>query len=224
MINSLNFHEQETRFVLDKDQSTPGVSRDGITEHLPLDGPRTLYGATKLASEIVIQEYIAMYGLRVIINRCSVITGSWQFGKIDQGVVSFWLASHLWRKDLSFIGYGGKGKQVRDILHVDDLFDLLQIQISEIDRHNGVIYNVGGGENLSISLLELTKLVKEITGNTLEIGSVSADRPGDIRVFVTDTKKVFGATGWKPKRTIETILYEMCNWLIENETSVKSLL
>lgn len=99
----------------------PGASSAGITEEFPLDGARSLYGASKRASELVMQEYLAMYGLRGVINRCGVITGPWQMGRVDQGVVVYWVARHVFGGPLSYIGYGGSGKQVRDILHIEDL-------------------------------------------------------------------------------------------------------
>src|SRR4051794_21077618 len=85
-LNSVATEEGETRFTLDARQALPGVSEHGIAEDFPLEGARSLYGATKLCSELLIQEYGAMYGLRFIINRCGVITGPWQMGKVDQGV------------------------------------------------------------------------------------------------------------------------------------------
>ncbi|HEY9246818.1 MAG TPA: NAD-dependent epimerase/dehydratase family protein, partial [Candidatus Methanoperedens sp.] len=115
-INSLGYIERKTRFELAGEHEIPGVSSRGYSEDFPLSGSRTLYGTTKLASELILQEYIEMYGLRGVINRCGVLTGSWQMGKIDQGVVVLWAAKHHYGQPLSYIGYGGKGKQVRDIL------------------------------------------------------------------------------------------------------------
>lgn len=179
-INALNFTETSTRFELCDKQPIKGVSSKGYTEDFPLNGSRTLYGATKLASELIIQEYIEMYGLRGIINRCGLITGSWQMGKVDQGVVVYWVAKHHYEQPLNYNGYGGKGKQVRDILHVKDLYRLLKIQIDNMPAYNGEIYNVGGGLERSISLLELTHLCQKYTGNKIPIKSVIEERVGDM--------------------------------------------
>lgn len=189
-INALNFSETSTRFELSGNNLIKGVSSKGYSEDFPLNGTRTLYGATKLASELVIQEYIEMYGLRGVINRCGVLTGSWQMGKVDQGFVVLWVANHHYRLALNYIGFGGKGKQVRDILHVKDLYNLLAIQINDMDKHNGEIYNVGGGLERSISLLELTGLCEKYTGNKVQVGSVAENRAGDIRIYFTDNSKV----------------------------------
>ncbi|MCZ7355811.1 MAG: GDP-mannose 4,6-dehydratase [Candidatus Methanoperedens sp.] len=223
-INSINFIEKPTRFELSDNQSIQGVSSKGYTEEFPLNGPRTLYGATKLASELIIQEYIEMYGLRAVINRCGVLTGSWQMGKVDQGVIVLWVAKHHYQQSLSYIGYGGKGKQVRDILHVKDLQRLLEIQIADMDAHNGEIYNVGGGLERTVSLLELTRLCQKHTGNKIPIKNVNEDRPGDIRIFITDNSKITGKTGWKPEIEVEQIIEEISNWIGENSELLRPIL
>src|ERR1700730_138213 len=145
----------ETRFVIPASNTGPGWSARGITESFPLMGSRSLYGATKLCSELIIAEYVALYGLRAVINRCGVLTGPWQMGKVDQGFVILWVARHFWKEDLAYFGYGGKGKQVRDILHVKDLCLLIHKQVAQIASQSGKIYNVGGGADCSVSLAEL---------------------------------------------------------------------
>ena len=80
-----------TRFELEDNQNVPGASSRGLTEAFPLDGPRSLYGATKLASELVLLEYIDTYRLRGVVNRCGILTGPRQIGKVDQEVIAFWL-------------------------------------------------------------------------------------------------------------------------------------
>ena len=86
-----------------------------------LAGARTLYGATKLAAEHLLAEYDVPW----VVNRCGVIAGPWQMGKVDQGVFTYWALAHHFGRDLRYIGYGGTGKQVRDLLHVDDLVELV---------------------------------------------------------------------------------------------------
>lgn len=223
-LNNLNFIETSTRFELSDEQDVPGVSLRGYTENFPLSGSRTLYGATKLASELLIQEYIDMYGLKGIINRCGVLTGSWQMGKVDQGVVVQWVAKHHYLKPLSYIGYGGKGKQVRDILHIKDLYRLLEIQINDMATHSGEIYNVGGGLERTISLLELTHLCQKYTGNIIPIKSVNEDRPGDIRIYITDNSKITEKTGWKPEISVEQIIEEISNWIKGNSELLRPML
>src|SRR5262249_41687946 len=92
--NRLAIEEGETRFGLSDEQEVPGASSAGIAETFPVTGARTLYGTTKLAAELLIEEYRAMFGMRAVVNRCGVIAGPWQMGKVDQGVFTHWLLSH----------------------------------------------------------------------------------------------------------------------------------
>ena len=185
----VTIHRGKTRFKLASDQKMPGVSEYGFSEKLPLAGIRSHYGTTKLCSELVIQEYMAAYGIQGVINRCGVITGPWQMGKVDQGFVVLWLARHMWNGNLSYIGYGGKGKQVRDILHIEDLYNLLRMQIDQLDEISGSVYNVGGGPELSISLYELTQICRDLTGHKIPIDSVFETRQADIPYYISDCRK-----------------------------------
>ncbi len=213
--------EGETRLEFAPEQELPGVSVRGIAEDFPLEGPRSLYGATKLCSELVIQEYGAMYGLRHIINRCGVLTGPWQMGKVDQGVFALWVAMHYFGRSLSYIGWGGQGKQVRDLLHIDDLADLLDLQLANFATHNGRTYNVGGGTASSLSLLETTLLCQRITGHTIAVTNVTDNRPADLKIYITDHSRVSAATGWEPRHTPEQTLRSIYEWIREHEPQVR---
>jgi CDP-paratose 2-epimerase len=102
-LDSAGFSEAETRFELVPDQDLPGISPDGVSESFPLDGARTLYGATKLAAELLITEYRSMFGIRTVVDRCGVIAGPWQMGKVDQGVFTYWLLWHYFGGELRYI-------------------------------------------------------------------------------------------------------------------------
>lgn len=223
-IETLNFEEEETRFVLSEQQPVAGVSARGIAEDFPLAGARSLYGTTKLASELIIQEYNEFYGLRTVIDRFGVITGPWQMGKVDQGVMVLWIAKHFFQQELGYFGYGGTGKQIRDMLHVADLFRLVDWQLHHIDEVNGEIFNAGGGWESSASLRELTEICREVTGNTIPIKSVSETRTADIRLYVTDNTKVTARTGWAPQIGIRQIVEEIAEWLKENERELAPIL
>src|SRR5262245_39272449 len=157
-LRTLSIVETDTRFELAPEQGVAGVSQDGISEAFPLDGARTLYGTTKLAGEHLAVEYADAFGLRAVIDRCGVIAGPWQMGKADQGVFTHWVLNHYFERPLSYIGYGGSGKQVRDILFVDDLVDLIEEQLRRPDDWAGFNGNVGGGRQCNLSLLEATEL------------------------------------------------------------------
>lgn len=223
-LNELSYGENNTRFILSDYQKLPGVSSDGISENFPIGKVRTLYGATKLASELIIHEYINNYGIRSVINRCGTIAGSWQFGRLDQGVVALWISRHVYgEKNLSYIGYGGRGKQVRDVLHVDDLYEAIKIQIADMDAYNGEVFNLGGGLTNSISLQELTKFSAEISGNSIPIDSIKETRTGDVPIYITDYSAFSSKSGWKPHKTVEDILKDVYGWIKENQGMLKEV-
>jgi len=216
-LNNLKLKEGKTRFILEEKQEIRGVSKKGINEEFPLDKPRSLYGATKLASELLLAEYINNYQIKGAINRCGVITGPWQMGKVDQGVIVLWVARHIFKKPLSYIGYGGTGKQVRDILHIDDLFNLIDLEINNLDKFNGEVFNVGGGIKNSLSLLELTNLCQKITKNKIPISSVKENRVGDIPLYISDCSKIKKLSGWKPQKDVGETIFEISKWVKENK-------
>ncbi len=224
VINQLDYLQKKTRFALAPGLNRSGVSAYGFSEDFPLTGVRSIYGATKLCAELMLQEYIAAYQIRGVINRCGVLTGPWQMGKTDQGFVVLWMAKHLWRGRLSYIGYDGKGKQVRDILHIDDLYDLLRTQIECLDELNGSVFNVGGGQANSVSLSELTTLCQEITGNKLNITSAPETRAADIPYYISDNRRVRDRTGWKSRKNIDLILSDIYAWLCQYEEMLRPIL
>jgi CDP-paratose 2-epimerase len=214
---ALRLEEAETRFELSGDQALAGVSARGVSEAFPLDGARTLYGATKLAAELLVTEYGAGRGVRTVVNRCGVVAGPWQMGKVDQGVFTHWLLSFARRRPLSYIGYGGTGKQVRDLLHVADLVDLVDEQIADPEHWDGCTFNVGGGRDISLSLLETSALCRDLTGHDLAVGSVEETREGDVPIYLSDCSRLFAHTAWRPRRTPAMILADIHAWAGEHE-------
>lgn len=223
-IEKIAFSEDSTRFQLSEQQEITGVSGNGIAENFPIEGFRSLYGATKLSSEFLIREFNQFCGIRTVINRCGVLTGPWQMGKADQGVIVLWVARHFWKKDLGYFGYGGKGKQVRDILHIKDLCGLIDFQIHHMEKLNGSLFNVGGGQEISVSLYELTLLCQKVTGNKVGIEEVKEDRQADIRIYISDNSKVKASTGWSPVTLVEEIVTDVYHWIKENEILLKPIL
>ncbi|HEX8207644.1 MAG TPA: NAD-dependent epimerase/dehydratase family protein [Solirubrobacteraceae bacterium] len=211
--------ETETRFELAADQPLAGLSEHGVAEDLPLEGARTLYGATKLSAELLVTEYAESFGVRAVVNRCGVIAGPWQMGKVDQGVFSFWLLAHHLGRELRYLGYGGEGRQVRDLVHVDDVADLIDEQLGDAGAWAGRTVNVGGGREVSLSLRETTDLCREITGRTVPI-SPGPQRTGDVRVYLSDCRRLFGLTEWRPRRDARTILADTHEWIVENEAAL----
>ncbi|MDX6665003.1 MAG: CDP-paratose 2-epimerase, partial [Solirubrobacteraceae bacterium] len=199
-LRALAVEEADTRFELAAEQP-PGASAAGIAEDMPLDGPRTLYGTTKLAAELLIAEYREMFGLSAVVDRCGVVAGPWQMGRLDQGVFTWWLLAHHFERELAYIGFGGSGKQVRDLLHVADLVDLVERQLVDREAWDGQVVNVGGGREGSLSLLEASALCAELTGREPRWRTEPVERPGDIPVYLSDCSRLYGLTDWRARRT-----------------------
>jgi CDP-paratose 2-epimerase len=166
-----------------------------------------------LSAEFLIEEHRTAYGLHAVVNRCGVVVGPSQMGKVDEGVFTFWLLAHHFERPLSYIGFGGRGKQVRDLLHVDDLVSLLDDQLGDPMRWDGVTANVGGGRDCSLSLRETTTLCAELTGRRIEVGSLAETRPGDVPLYVSDCRKLFDLTEWRPMKGPREILADINAWI-----------
>lgn len=223
-LNSLSFTEDDTRFVLDGDQALPGASARGISEVFPLDGARTLYGATKLAAELLIAEYAESFDLPAVIDRCGVIAGPWQMGKVDQGVFTHWMASFYFRRPLSYLGFGGTGKQVRDLVHVADLAELIDDQLVRPEHWRGATVNVGGGREVSLSLRETSALCEQITGNGISLGADEQTRAGDVRIYLSDCRALSDYSDWSPRRGARQIMADIFDWINQNERLVAGAL
>ena len=213
-LSKLPRREAEKRFELEAaTPPIPGYSLEGIAEEFPLAGARSIYGATKLSSELLIAEYVAAYGMAAVVNRCGVLAGPWQMGRVDQGVVMHWAASHVYGWPLQYIGYGGTGKQVRDLLHVDDLVELVDLQIPRLGELSGRIYNVGGGRKVSVSLMELTELCAAAAGNRVPLSGVAETRMADVPVYLTDARRVREELDWQPQRSAADIVRDCVDWI-----------
>jgi CDP-paratose 2-epimerase len=223
-LNSLDWEESGSRFRWCGNDSLIGLDGHGVSEEFPLTGARSLYGATKLAGELILQEYAFAYGLPVLINRCGIIAGPWQMGKVDQGVVTLWVVNHLLRRTLHYTGFGGKGKQVRDMLHVADLSDLILKQLERPDVWDGRVYNVGGGYDVSASLLELTEFCSAATGNRISIAATQETAAIDLRIYITDARKAQYDFSWKPQKGVDQIVDDITAWAQSNRSQLTSIL
>ncbi len=224
VVNALRYQEAETRFAWDGNDDVPGFSARGIAEDFPLDGARSFYGASKLACELVLREYVHSYGLPALVNRCGVIAGPWQMGKVEQGVVTLWVACHEFGKPLRYIGFGGQGKQVRDLLHVEDLFDLLVLQMQRPSDWDGRAYNVGGGLDISVSLRELTGLCESATAKSISIDAEPRTSDVDVRLYITDAARARRDFAWSPQRGVEQIVNDTCQWVRDHRDRLEPIL
>jgi CDP-paratose 2-epimerase len=223
-LSGLALHETASRFELADEQPVAGASPAGISEAFPLGGARTLYGATKLAAELLIEEYRESYGIRAAVDRCGVIAGPWQMGKVDQGVFTYWMLAHHFGRPLRYIGFGGGGRQVRDLLHVEDLVDLIERQLTAGEDWDGFVGNVGGGRDISLSLQETTELCAEITERAVEVVPDASARPGDVPVYISDCAALFARTDWRPQRDVREILADIHAWIGDHEAALRAAL
>lgn len=211
-LRGLPLEEGDLRFTLPPEQAGPGWSHQGIGPGFPLEGHRSPYGASKLASELVIEEYAEAHGIPAIVNRCGVISGPWQMGTVDQGFIALWAARHLWGESLQYTGFGGTGLQVRDVLHVADLYELILRQTSAQGAGFQLHY-VGGGPERTTSLRELTTACQERAGRTIVIDPQPQTHPSDVPYYVTDLSMLVHETGWTPRRSFDELLDDVFAWL-----------
>ena len=223
-LGALAYTETDTRFALSDEQSLPGASAHGVSEGFPLQGARTLYGASKLSAELLIEEYAESFGLPTVVNRCGVVAGPWQMGKVDQGVFTHWMLAFHFERPLSYIGFGGTGKQVRDLLHVADLAELVDDQLLRPEHWAGAVVNVGGGVDVSLSLRETSTLCEEITGNTVQIAADPDTRAGDVRIYISDARALRRWTDWTPRSGPREILTDIFDWVNEHERELAAAL
>ncbi len=188
-----------------------------IKENFDSNCASSLYGFTKLSSEKLIKEFSFSKNINYIINRFGVIAGPWQFGKQDQGFVSLWIAKHFYKKKLSYIGFGGFGHQRRDIIHINDVCNIIYIQIKNFKKKYNQTFNIGGGIKNSISLQELTKKCIMLTGNKLKIKRIKKTSKFDIPYYVSNNAKIKKFYNWEPKNNIDDILSDVYDWLLSNK-------
>ena len=188
-----------------------------INEKFETSSASSLYGFTKLSSEKLIKEFSFANKLKYIINRFGVISGPWQFGKQDQGFVTMWIGKHIYKKKLSYIGFGGHGNQVRDVIHIDDVCEIIYLQIKNLNKKYNNTFNIGGGPKNSISLKQLTSKCRIITNKKINIGKISSTSNFDIPYFVTDNSKIKKFYKWKPIKNIDLVLKDVYKWLTENK-------
>jgi CDP-paratose 2-epimerase len=212
---ALPLQNGKTRFEFANSKSERVTSR-GIQETFSTSAPISLYGATKLSSEILALEYGQTFRFPVRINRCGVLAGAGQFGTAEQGIFSYWV--HSWRSNrpLKYIGFGGNGFQVRDAFHPDDLTALIGKQIGDgTISAEEQIWNVGGGAENSMSLFELSAWCADHFG-ARQILKDEGARPFDIPWLVMDSAHAKSRWGWEPRIKLDAILEEIAKHAEEN--------
>ncbi|KKQ99319.1 MAG: dTDP-D-glucose 4,6-dehydratase [Microgenomates group bacterium GW2011_GWC1_39_12] len=192
----------------------------GIDETTPLDF-HSPYGCSKGSADQYIRDYHRLYGLNTIVFRQSCIYGSHQFGVEDQGWLAWFLIATLF--DIPLTIYGN-GKQVRDLLSVDDLTRAYEKAIEHIKITSGQIYNIGGGRDNAISIwLECAPLIKSIAGKLPKV-TYKKERPGDQPYFIADIRKANHDFGWVPTISYKKGIQQLYQWLSDNKKLIQTLL
>ncbi len=193
-----------------------------FNENLNLNGQKTIYGFTKFASENLIEEYNYSKNLNYIINRCGLISGPGQYGKVEQGLISLWMWNHMNKRKLSYIGYKGTGDQIRDVLFIDDFCRLVLKQTQNFNRFRNNLFCIGGGAKNAINLKRLTFMCEKITGNKLKISKKVKTSIYDIPYYVTSLNKINRYSNWTPKISLEKGLNEIYKWMKLNQNRIRN--
>ncbi len=198
--------EQATRYVLPDYPS-------GVSEQRPLDF-HSPYGCSKGAADQYVRDYARIYNLRSVVFRQSCIYGQRQMGVEDQGWVAWFVIAAVTGKPITIYG---NGKQIRDLLHVDDLVRAFQLATDKIDITKGEVYNLGGGPGNTLSIwAEFGPLLAELVGREIVPAAFSGWRPGDQPVFVADVSKAARAFGWAPRIGVREGIARLVEWVRAN--------
>ena len=193
----------------------------GVSEQFAIDGgQRSIYGLSKMIADASCQEYAQAFDMPIVINRFGVIAGIGQFAKLDQGWVVWWAIAHYFKLPLKYIGWNGK--QVRDILFLEDVCSLVELQLGQIDKFRGDIFNVGGGAANSLSLREGTALLERSLGHGTTITAEDTVRKADLPIYFTDNRKIANQLGWKPEITIDAGFARILEWIRGNQATLRA--
>jgi CDP-paratose 2-epimerase len=204
-VNGVGLVEQPKRWAFE-----PGMA-GGIPETFPIDHcEHTPYGVSKLTGDLYMQDYAHLYGIKIGVFRMSCIYGTRQFGLEDQGWVAWFTIAALLGKPITIFG---DGKQVRDVLYVDDAVDAYLLARARIGALGGRAFNLGGGLRNTVSLLELLARFTEL-GLACPQVRFAPWRPGDQRYYVSDTAKFERLTGWRPKTSVAEGLRHLQRWVL----------
>jgi CDP-paratose 2-epimerase len=198
--------EQETRYAY---RDLP----EGADEHQPLDF-HSPYGCSKGAADQYVRDYARIYGLPTVVFRQSCIYGPRQMGVEDQGWVAWFIIALVTGKPITIYG---DGKQVRDLLYIDDLLDAYEVAVEKIDVTRGQVYNIGGGARNAMSIWwEFKPLLEYALGREIPDPPFAPTRPGDQPIFVADTAKAERDFGWAPRVSIPDGVHRLADWVVAN--------
>jgi CDP-paratose 2-epimerase len=207
-VNKVSVIEKETRYEFAEPQY-----KEGIPETFPIDlNGHSPYGCSKLAADIYVQDYAHTYGLKTGVFRMSCIYGERQFGVEDQGFLAHFVISAVLGREITIYG---TGKQVRDVLHVEDLVRAVDLALKRSKTLNGDVYNIGGGPNNALSLLEVIHYIEGINKAKVSL-KFREWRKADQKVYISDIRKAKEKLGWEPKIYWKEGIMRLYLWVFDN--------
>ena len=200
-----------------EDSHYRALSREfrGVDESEPLDF-HSPYGCSKGAADQYVRDYARIYALPSVVFRMSCIAGPRQFGNEDQGWVAHFLYSVLAGRTITIYG---NGCQVRDVLHVHDLVDAMMAARNAVSRTRGQVFNLGGGMNRAISVMQMLREIERKTGSSLKLHYREV-RPGDQPLYISNTAKLEAYTGWRPRRSLGQTLDAIYRFWLQNQDKI----
>jgi CDP-paratose 2-epimerase len=224
-VNYMPLKETKTRFKWDEsfDTHIPGWSPVyGFSDKFTIDGGQhSVYGMSKVMADLACQEYFHAFGVKTVVNRFSCLAGPRQWGKVAQGWAAWWAIAAEFDLPLTYIGY--KGKQVRDVLFIDDICALIDLEINNIDKVAGQAFNIGGGHKYTMSLIEATALMEKMYNKKLKVNTLKTPRKSDQCVYISDIRKIERKLGWKPTIDIEEGYFQIIEWISDNKEILSNL-
>jgi len=229
-INAFPIREEGSRWVWDAEK----IRKSGIrvpegfdpvhgfsSAFNPDGGQHSIYGLSKIMADLMCQEWFDAYKVKTVINRFSCLAGEGQFGKCAQGWVAWWAVAAHFKLPLTYIGW--KGKQVRDVLFVGDICRLVEMEIEQIDKVAGKAFNVGGGKDITLSLVEATSLMEKKFKTKMKTILDKKPRKADHCIYISDIRPITEAIGWKPKLGIEEGYDRIIRWVRDSADQLKYL-
>ncbi len=224
-VNAFPVREEATRWVWDAEKAPATRGFDpvrGYSQDFDIDGgAHSVYGLSKICADLICQEWARAFGVPTVVNRFGVLAGPGQFGKCAQGWVAWWAIAALFDLPLQYIGW--KGKQVRDILFAEDACRLFELEMQNIESVKGQVFNAGGGSENTLSLLEATALVNELTGKSLTPSLALEPRTADFLIWISDARKAKDVLGWTPRIGPREGYESIIEWVRNEEAALRAL-
>ncbi len=218
-LNNISRRENKTRYEW---LGPYGPAIYGIPETFSIDGgDHSIYGLSKVCADLTCQEYAKAFEMNIVVNRFSCLAGPGQWGKSEQGWLAWFIIAAMFNLPVTL--YGFKGKQVRDVLFMPDILDLVSKQMDEIYAQTGQVFNVGGGNKITTSLLEAITTIEKVTGKKINYSYSDEARKSDQCIYISDIRKAKEAFKWEPQVGMIEGIQQIVNWVSANERTLKQL-